>query len=71
MTATIEGQTYEIPEMWVAGYVRTHGGDARDAALAWHEQAKLDAPPVNEFELVSSETAYGMTIGYPVAFRCF
>ena len=38
MNATIQGRTYEIPELWVAGYVRSHGGDARDAALAWHEQ---------------------------------
>lgn len=42
MTATIEGRTYEIPEMWIAGYCRTHGGTAVDAAQAWHAQAQME-----------------------------
>jgi hypothetical protein len=42
-SATVNGIRYDIPEAWAMGFCLAHGGDARDAALAWHEQAQLEA----------------------------
>jgi hypothetical protein len=42
MTATIEGRTYEIPDMWMAGATR-FGRSYQEAVLLWHEQHQLEA----------------------------
>lgn len=42
IVATVEDERFEFPEMWSVGYCQSHPGtDARDAAVAWHEQTKL------------------------------
>ena len=44
VTATINGRTYKIPEIWLAGWLQSHGGDANmGAAVAyWDLQAQLE-----------------------------
>jgi hypothetical protein len=42
-TGTIDGHTYEIPEMWLAGFCRTNGCTVPDAFAWWHEQEKMEA----------------------------
>jgi hypothetical protein len=41
VTATVEGQRYEIPEMWLAGATRTR--TYPEALQQWHEQAVAEA----------------------------
>ena len=42
MTAAVQGQTYDIPDMWIAGF--TLGGrSVAEAVECWHEQASEDA----------------------------
>lgn len=39
-TATINGRTYQIPDLWLAGFVR-RGGTTLDGIRYWHEQQLL------------------------------
>lgn len=39
-TATYEGRTYEIPEIWIAGFCH-HGATVHDAIIWWAYQAEL------------------------------
>ena len=39
VTATIEGQTYKIPAMWMVGF----RGSPIQAVRHWHEQAQMQA----------------------------
>lgn len=45
-TAKIEGQTYEIPEIWLAGITRARSDrpalTIHEAIIFWHEQAQLE-----------------------------
>lgn len=42
MAATIEGQTYQIPERWIQGYMAVRADvTIQDAVLAWHEQEQF------------------------------
>jgi hypothetical protein len=48
VSATVEGLSYEIPELWMVGYCQSHAdADAFDAIRAWHElnMGIPDAPP--------------------------
>jgi hypothetical protein len=42
----IEGATYEIPDIWLAGWIRRHPRDPLEAVGAairyWHNQALLE-----------------------------
>jgi hypothetical protein len=39
-TATVDGVRYDIPQAWAERWcVGSPGTDARDAAVAWHEQS--------------------------------
>lgn len=38
VTATIEGRTYVIPEIWLAGFCQRNGCDVGEAVRWWHEQ---------------------------------
>lgn len=42
VTATIDGKTYLIPEMWLVGF--THGGrrSVAEAVQHWHEQEQME-----------------------------
>ncbi len=46
LRATVDGQTYMIPEAWVIGFLNRNfrdapGADVADAARYWHAQALL------------------------------
>lgn len=43
-TAIVDGVRYEIPEAWSIAFCTQHGGDARDAAVAWHQQGGQPKP---------------------------
>lgn len=39
ITAKVDGRTYQIPGMWLAGFLRgRRGATVQDAVLWWHEQ---------------------------------
>lgn len=40
ITATVAGQTYQIPAMWLAGATRTR--TYPEAIQVWHEQAQAE-----------------------------
>jgi hypothetical protein len=41
VVATVEGQEYRIPDMWLVG--ATHGGrTVAEAVQLWHEQAVME-----------------------------
>jgi hypothetical protein len=40
LVVTVEGQRYEIPEMWLAGATRTR--TIGEAVQLWHQQAMLE-----------------------------
>ena len=42
LTATVDGETYEIPEIWIAGFCQTHRTrTTEDAVMYWHWQSQL------------------------------
>ena len=40
ISATIEGQTYQIPSMWLCGATRNR--TLRQALQVWHEQSQME-----------------------------
>lgn len=38
--ATVEGRTFEIPEIWIAGFCH-HGATVHEAIIWWAYQAEL------------------------------
>lgn len=56
LTAQFEGRTYEIPEMWVAGFCR-EGNTVEEAVAYWHTQTILGEHERGERELTDEEWA--------------